>query len=279
MIVDGKRIAEEMLQKIAEEVKQIGRPLKLTAVLVGDHAGSKKFLELKKKAAEKVGINFTTQEFSADLPEGVLASRLRSLANLPDHSGVLVELPLPRQYHQEHILNTIPIKQDVDVLSVEAQKKFFSGDFLVVPPAVEAVRVIFEKYVVNPQGKKAAVFGHGLLVGKPIAYWLYQRGAMVSVVDEFTKNPKQYSQEADLVITGVGQPNLINAEMVKEGAVIIDFGYNQQLETGNPQLVVGDVNFSDVEKKCSLITPVPGGVGPLVIAAVLKNLVSLARQN
>lgn len=279
MIVDGKTIAEEMLRKVAEEVKQIGRPLKLTAVLVGDHAGSRKFLELKKKAAEKVGINFTMQEFSADLPEGVLASRLRSLANLPDRSGVLIELPLPRQYHQETILNTIPIEKDVDVLSAEAQKKFFSGDFLVVPPAVEAVRVIFEKYAVNSQGKKAAVFGHGLLVGKPIAYWLYQQGAMVSVVDEFTKNPKQYSQEADLVITGVGKANLISAEMIKEGAVVIDFGYNQQLESGSPQLVVGDVNFSEVQGKCALITPVPGGVGPLVIAAVLKNLVSLVCQN
>src|SRR3989344_4662381 len=273
MIIDGKKMAEEELAKVAVEVKKIKSPLKLVAVLIGDNTGSKKFLELKKRAAEKVGINFEIREFSEDLPEGVLASRLRALASLPENSGVLIELPLPRQYHKETLLNTVPVEKDVDVLSEAAQKKFFSGDFSILPPAVEAVKTILEKYQVVVKGKKAVVFGQGLLVGKPIAYWLYQQGVLVSVVDEFTKNPERCSQEADILIAGAGQPNLIKGAMVKEGAVVIDFGYNS-LENK----VVGDVNFAEVQEKCALITPVPGGVGPLVIAAVLKNLVILAKR-
>lgn len=270
MIVDGKKIAEEMLADIAKQAGQLKKLPKLTAVLVGQHPGSKRFLELKRKAAEKVGLKFERQEFPGDLPEAVLVSRLRVLAQEPENKGVLIELPLPRQFNAEVILNTVPPEKDVDVLSGVAQKKYFSGDFSILPPAVEAVRVIFEKYGVQPKGKKAAIFGQGLLVGKPIAYWLYQRGAKVSVADEFTKNPSQYSQTADILISGVGKAHLVGAEMVKEGAVIIDFGY-ENLEGK----MVGDINFDEVISKASLITPVPGGVGPIVIAAVLKNLVKL----
>lgn len=274
MIIDGKKIAEEMLAEVAKKVKTLrqiqGKSLKLVTILVGRHLGSKKFLELKGVAAKKAGIDFEMKEFPDDLPEGALLSRVKSFVQSSDGAGILIELPLPRQYQPASFLNAIPPEKDIDVLSETAQKRFFSGDFTVLPPAVEAVKIIFDKYKINPRGKKVAVFGHGRLVGKPIAYWLYQRRAMVSVVDELTKNPDQYSKEAAILISGVGRAQLIGREMIKEGAVVIDFGY-ENLEGR----MVGDVNFEETKDKASLITPVPGGVGPIVIAAVLGNLLKL----
>ncbi|MDO8494948.1 MAG: bifunctional 5,10-methylenetetrahydrofolate dehydrogenase/5,10-methenyltetrahydrofolate cyclohydrolase [bacterium] len=294
MIIDGKKIAEEVLGEVANEVKVTQQPLKLLAVLIGQHPGSKKFLELKGKAAQKVGIEFEMQEFGEDLTEGVFLSRLKTLVAQPKYSGVLIELPVPKRYPTEAALNAVPLEKDVDVLSEKAQKNFFSGDFSILPPAVEAVKIIFEKHNIDVRGKKVTVFGQGLLVGKPIAYWLYQQGVMVSVVNEFTKNPKQYAQTADILISGVGKAHLIKEDMVKEGAIVIDFGYeriegpdfssrlNRDRKIEDPRLqsnrekMVGDVDFEKIKDRASLITPVPGGVGPIVIAAVLKNLVKLA---
>ena len=175
------------------------------------------------------------------------------------------------------MLNAIPEEKDVDVLSEKSQKIFFAGESKVLPPAVEAVRQIFEEYGVEPKGKKAAVFGQGLLVGKPVSHWLVQQGAVVSVITEHTKEPDKISREADIIVSGVGPirgkgalralaasngvNHLITEGMVKEGAVVIDFAK--------------DVDFESVSKKAGLITPPIGGVGPIVVAAVLKNLVEL----
>lgn len=280
MIMDGKKIAEEMLVEVAEKVKTLqqvqGKPLKLVTILIGQHLGSKKFLELKGVAAKKVGIDFEMKEFPDDLPEGVLLSRVRSFIRLSTGTGILIELPLPRSYQPTPFLNAIPPEKDIDVLSEAAQKRFFSGDFTILPPAVEAVKIIFGKYKIDPRGKKIVIFGHGLLVGKPVAYWLYQQRAMVSVVDEFTKNPEQYSQAADILISGVGKAHLIGGEMIKAGAIVIDFGYCHLSTSDVDSKVVGDVDFENVKEKASLITPVPGGVGPVVIAAVLRNLLKLS---
>ena len=170
-------------------------------------------------------------------------------------------MPIPEKIDSVAILNTIPVQKDVDILSFEAQEKFYSGDFSILPPAVEAVKSIFEDYKIEAKNKKAVVFGQGVLVGKPVSFWLEKQGSLVTAIDEFTKNPETYSREADILIAGVGKINLIKEGMVKEGAVVIDFG--------------PDVDFESVSKKSSFITPPMGGVGPIVIAAVLKNLVNL----
>ncbi|MBI2063124.1 MAG: bifunctional 5,10-methylenetetrahydrofolate dehydrogenase/5,10-methenyltetrahydrofolate cyclohydrolase [Candidatus Yanofskybacteria bacterium] len=178
--------------------------------------------------------------------------------------GVLVELPLPLHINTQYIINAVPQEKDVDVLSEKSQGAFLADRSLILPPAVEAVKIIFEKYDINPKGKNCAVFGYGLLVGKPIGHWLASQGATVSIINEFTSNPAELSCHADIIVAGTGQEDLITKDMIKEGSVIIDFAK--------------DVDFDEVSKKASWITPVPGGVGPIVIAAVLKNLLTLYKK-
>ncbi|MBI2063380.1 MAG: bifunctional 5,10-methylenetetrahydrofolate dehydrogenase/5,10-methenyltetrahydrofolate cyclohydrolase [Candidatus Yanofskybacteria bacterium] len=195
-----------------------------------------------------------------------------SIAKAGVNHGVLIELPLPAHINTQYILNAIPQEKDVDVLSERAQGTFFArleakllgvGRSLILPPAVEAVKTIFKKYDINLKGKKCAIFGYGLLVGKPISHWLASQGATVSIINEFTPNPAELSRHADIIVAGTGQEGLIAEEMVKEEAVVIDFGK--------------DVDFEPIAKKASLITPPIGGVGPIVIAAVLKNLLALCK--
>ena len=134
--------------------------------------------------------------------------------------------------------------------------------------------MLFDTYNIDPKGKAAAVFGQGRLVGKPISHWLTAQGAKVNMIDELTTNPEKLSLQADVIISGVGKPGLITADMVRDNAIVIDYGYGKKGKT-----MAGDVDFENVAKKSSLITPVPGGMGPLVVAAVLKNLVTLQDKN
>lgn len=270
MIIDGRKIAEEILVELADKIKQLVKPLRLAAVLVGDHPGSRKFLELKEKTARKIGVNFRLYEFPAGITSQQLRKRTVEIAKAQVNSGILIELPLPSHINSQYILNAVPEEKDIDVLSQKSLGVFFAGRSQILPPSVEAVKIIFEKYSLNPQGKKCVVFSYGLLVGKPISHWLAAQGATISIINEFTANPEKLSREADILVSGVGKPNLIKADMIKQGVAVIDFGYENM-----EGKVVGDVAFDQVSPKCSLITPVPGGVGPIVIASVLKNLITL----
>ncbi|MEK7603568.1 MAG: bifunctional 5,10-methylenetetrahydrofolate dehydrogenase/5,10-methenyltetrahydrofolate cyclohydrolase [Patescibacteria group bacterium] len=270
MIIEGKLISKKILEELKGEIRQKNLNLFLAAVLVSDNPGIRKFIELKGKAAMEVGIDYNIFEFSEKISEEMLKNEVRKIVTDKGNNGVLVELPLPKGINAQNILNEITIDKDVDVLSREAQDSFFSNESGILPPAVEAVRTVLEFYKFEVKGMKAAVFGYGLLVGKPVAYWLSQNGADVSIIDENTKNPEKYSLEADIIISGVGKPEFIGGDMVKKGVVVIDFGYENK-----DGRMVGDFKFDEVAPKASLITPVPGGMGPVVVAAVLKNLIKL----
>ncbi len=265
MNIDGKKIRNKVLEELKSEVGS--RELRLVGILVGDHPGSKKFMELKEKAAKEIGIDFRLYKFSGDISTNKLRDELNNIAKQGVTHGIIVELPLPEQINTQYILNTIPQEKDVDVLSTKAQGAFFVGKSKILPPAVEALKIVLEEHDIDIKGKGTAVFGYGVLIGKPIANWLAAQGASVFVINEFTKNPEEISKEADIVISGVGKAGLIKEDMVKDNVVVIDFGYS---EDGK-----GDVDFDSVSKKASLITPVPGGMGPIVVAAVLKNLLRL----
>ena len=247
--------------EVSEKVKVINRPLRLAAVLVGDSKASRKFLDLKKVATEKIGVSFKQYEFKEMIKTDELCDEIVKISEDESNSGVLVELPLPTHIDFQKVLDCIPSEKDVDVLSQSAQWAYLSGESKILPPAVETVKVIFEKYNIDIRDKNCAVFGYGFLVGRPVSHWLTRQGVNVLIIDEFTKSPEQLSKQADIIISGVGQPNLIKAEMVKEGVIVIDFG--------------PDVDFENVSKKTSLITPPTGVVGPIVISAVLKNLILL----
>ena len=300
MIINGKQISHEILGRLEKEIRQKNLKLRLAAVLIrpvrgptrlkgvvgrrplferrftSDGTGIKKFLELKGKAARKIGVDYDIFEFPETITEDRLKKEVRKMVQDERNDGVLVELPLPKGINAQNILNEISAEKDVDVLSQEAQDLFYEVELsmeirlLILPPAVEAVKTILDFYHVGVKNKKAVVFGYGLLVGKPVAHWLKQNGAAVSVVDENTKNPRKNPLEADIIISGVGKPELIGGDMVKKGVAAIDFGY--QNKDGR---ITGDFRFDEVAPKASLITPVPGGVGPIVVAAVLGNLLKL----
>lgn len=269
MIINGRKIAEEVLEELKNEISTKGLKLRLAAVLVGDDVEFKKFVDLKGKAAERVGINFTIYRLPENIETGDLKNNMLEISEWSD--GVLVELPLPKGIDQRVILSEIPVEKDVDVLSDRAQDLFYENKSKINPPAVEALKIVLEKNNISLKGKKVAVFGQGVLVGKPVAYWLEKQEAEVLVIRSKTENPAEISKEADIIISGVGKPDLVKGNMVKDGVIVIDFGYGKNA-TGK---MVGDVDFESVALKASLITPVPGGMGPILIAAVLKNLVVL----
>jgi len=273
MVIDGNKIKEEVLNELKKEVINRNLKLRLAAILVGDDPGSRKFLELKGKAAQSIGIDFKMYEFPEDISTSKLREELNIIVKASVNSGVIIELPLPKHINNQYILNTISPQKDPDVLSTKSQGNFFVGKSKTLPPSVEAIKIMFEKNNLNIEGKNIVVFGYGFLVGKPITHWLKANGATVSIIDEFTKNPEKISKEADIIISGVGKAGLIKEDMVKDGVVVIDFGYTE--EGGK---IMGDVDFKAVSEKSSLITPVPGGMGPIVIAAVLKNLVILSSK-
>ncbi|MEK7203544.1 MAG: bifunctional 5,10-methylenetetrahydrofolate dehydrogenase/5,10-methenyltetrahydrofolate cyclohydrolase [Patescibacteria group bacterium] len=279
MLIDGKKIAQKILEELKSKTKNLEKPLRLVGVLVGDNPELKKFIELKKKAAEEIGVEFRSYEFPENITNSKLREELNKIAKAKVNHGVIIELPLPKHLNTQYLLNTIPEEKDVDVLSQKSQAAFFAGRSKALPPSVETAKQIFQEYSIEPKGKTVAVFGYGLLVGKFVSHWLINQGATVSVITEFTKEPDKISKEADIIVSGVGpirgrdtlralaasngvkKLNLITEDMVKQGAVVIDFGK--------------DVDFESVSKKAGLITPPTGGVGPIVVASVLKNLVEL----
>jgi methylenetetrahydrofolate dehydrogenase (NADP+)/methenyltetrahydrofolate cyclohydrolase len=273
MVIDGRKIADGILGELKNEVAKRKKPPYLAAVLVGDDAGSRRFLELKKKAAEGIGIECRIYEFPEKISNGELRKKLNQIVKATTCGGMIVELPLPPHLNTQAILNVVPEEKDPDVLSQKAQGTFFAGRSKILPPSVEAVKQIFKEYKIEPKGKIATVFGYGLLVGKPVSHWLTGQGAAVTVINEFTESPAELSKKADIIISGVGKPDLIKPDMIKEGAIVIDFGF-----AGTEKGITGDVDFEEVSKKASLITPVPGGTGPIVVAAVLKNFVKLIQN-
>jgi methylenetetrahydrofolate dehydrogenase (NADP+)/methenyltetrahydrofolate cyclohydrolase len=272
MIINGKEIAEKISESLKKEIQESGRKLTMAAVLVGGNEELKRFVALKEKAAEKIGIGFKFFEASEKLSQEELISEIKKLSQDTAIDGILVELPLPDKYDTQKVLDAIVPEKDVDILTTENQKKFYNGDFSVLPPAVEALKNILNEIKLDVKGKQAVVFGVGQLVGKPVSRWFESEGARVSVIDIDTKHPEKISPQADILVSGVGKSRLIGVNMVKEGAVVIDFGYELTIDG-----VTGDVNFNSVSKKAGAITPVPGGVGPLVVMAVFRNLVKLSK--
>ena len=267
-ILDGKRLSEKILLRLKKEAK--GLNLKLAVVLVGKEPASQLFLNQKKKACEKFGIGFELFKFPSKIGTSELKRKVAKIAKRLDISGIIIQLPLPKKIKSQEILNLIPPKKDVDVLSETNLGKFYQGTFSFLPPTVGAIVYILKNYRIKLKGKNIVLVGGGELVGKPLSLWLLRKGATFSVVNKFTKNLTSFTRKADILISGAGKPNLIKGSMVKKNAVIIDCGSGKLKGK-----VRGDVDFESVSKKASYIAPVPGGVGPMTVAIVLWNLVKM----
>jgi methylenetetrahydrofolate dehydrogenase (NADP+)/methenyltetrahydrofolate cyclohydrolase len=270
MIVDGKAIAEKIKSSLREEISKSGRKIRLAIIKVADDPVTVKYLEVKRKFAEAIGVNVRIYDVPRDISTNKLREKISEVVHIKENSGVIVQLPLPEGINMQYILDAITPEKDPDVLSSKSLGKFASGKGI-LPPVAGAIKEILTAYDVEPKAKTAVVVGAGRLVGKPAASWLINEGATVSIIDENTKDPENYIKNADIIISGVGKPNLIKTGMVKDGVVAIDCGTSES--SGQ---VVGDIDMK-VSEKASLFSPVPGGIGPITIAILFKNLVELAK--
>ncbi len=267
-IIDGRTISENIIGRVKKEIEKKGLNLKLGAVLVGDNPISLSYISQKEKICRKVGISFSLYKISERIKENDLIDKI--FAVFSECSGLIVQLPLPKNIDTQLILNAVPPEKDIDLLSAKSLGKFYAGDFSILPPVVSAIEYIFKKERISLKGKNVAIIGSGKLVGKPLAVWMMARKATLSVINEFTDDISFYTKKADIVISGVGKPNLIKGKMIKKGAIVIDAG--SSVEDGR---LKGDIHLESVLKKGAIVSPVPGGVGPITTACLLENLIKM----
>lgn len=279
MIIDGKRIANEIQQEIKQTIEEFtGRPPCLAVILVGDHPPSQIYVTRKTQACEAVGIRSVKYVLPPTISEEVLIGKIEELNHDESIDGILVQLPLPSHMNPLFITHCISPDKDVDGFHPYNVGKMLIGDmngFLPCTPL--GIKVLMERSGIEMTGKHALVIGRSNIVGKPMAAMLMQGipggNATVTIAHRYSIDLKKFCQLADVIIIAIGQPNFITADMVKEGAVVIDVGINKidNATKKNGYQIVGDVDFEHVAPKCSFITPVPGGVGPMTIAMLLRN--------
>lgn len=270
ILLDGKKLSQKILDEVGLEVTKLDGKLRLGVVLVGKNPVIEKFIEQKKKAAESVGIDIRIYSFDEAITNNELRKRLAEVVHEKRNTGVIIQLPLPAHINQQYILNSVTPEKDPDVLSSRAIGSFVTGKSLILPPVAGAVKAFFEEYGIDYKKKNIVIVGAGDLVGKPVTFWLLGEKATFSVVRSVTEHPEEFLKRADIVISGVGKPKFITADMIKEGAVVVDAGTSE-----SEGKVVGDVDFDSVAQKAAYLTPVPGGVGPVTVAMLLKNLLTL----
>jgi methylenetetrahydrofolate dehydrogenase (NADP+)/methenyltetrahydrofolate cyclohydrolase len=272
-LLNGKKLSEKILTNLKKEIKKSNLKLGLAVVQIGENPVSQIFINQKKKACEKTGINFKLFKFSAKIGNTELKREIEKIVKNPENSGVIIQLPLPKKFLPEEFLNLIPEEKDIDVLSESSLGKFYQGTLKVLPPTVQGILYLLKNYKIELRGKDIVIVGAGRLVGFPLAIQLLKEKATVSVLNEFTRDTPFFTKKADILVSGVGWPNLIKGDLVKKGVIVIDAGTS--MKKGR---LVGDIDFKSVSKKANYITPVPGGVGPMTVACLLENLVKLNTQ-
>lgn len=275
-LIDGKQLAAQMRVEIAEKVKKFkterGREIGLAVVLVGDNPASQVYVRNKIKACEEVGIKSLAYYLPAETPQKELEELLSSLAADGNVDGILVQLPLPKHLDSDRALKLIPAEKDVDGFSESNIGKLAMNLDCLVACTPNGVMKMLESKNISVRGKKAVVVGRSNIVGRPMALLLINADATVTVCHSKTADLKKECLEADILVAAIGKAKFIKADMVKEGAVVIDVGMNRD-ENGK---LCGDVDFENVKEKCSYITPVPGGVGPMTITMLMYNTYAAA---
>jgi methylenetetrahydrofolate dehydrogenase (NADP+)/methenyltetrahydrofolate cyclohydrolase len=276
-LIDGKELSQKIRKNVKKEIEileSVGVTPGLAVILVGDDPASKTYVSMKEKACEEAGIYSIVHKMPTSISQEKILEIL-DMINKNDYiDGILVQLPLPKHIDTDEIINAINPRKDVDGFHPFNVGRLVSGLDSFVPCTPLGVMKMFDEYGIDVKGKDVCVVGASNIVGKPMLNLLLNAGATVDICHIFTKDLKAHTKEADIIIVGVGKPNLIKEDMVKEGAIVIDIGINR-LESGK---LVGDVDFENVAPKCSHITPVPGGVGPMTIAMLLENTLKAAKN-
>ncbi len=287
ILIDGKKTADEIKKEIAEEVKQLvatgRRAPHLAAVLVGHDGGSETYVAFKIKDCEEVGFRSTLVRFDDDVTEAELLAKVEALNNDTDLDGFIVQLPLPKHISEQKVIEAIDARKDVDGFHPENIGRLVLGlpAFLSATPF--GIIELLKRYQIPTSGKNCVIVGRSNIVGRPLSILMSQKAvnATVTVAHSQTKNLEKVCSEADILIAALGSPEFIKANMVKEGAVVIDVGTTRvpAPETKSGYRLKGDVKFDEVAPKCSYITPVPGGVGPMTRVSLLQNTLLAAKKN
>lgn len=280
-IIDGKLVAEKIRNELKEKIQKLindGKKVPgLVTILVGENPASEVYVKMKNKACKKLGMHSLQDTYPADIPEEELLKVIVKYNNDPQYHGILVQLPLPDHIDENKVIEAIDPKKDVDGFHPISTGKLVIGQDTFYPCTPYGILELLKYYKIPVKGKHVVVVGRSNIVGKPVANLLLQKqdgaNAVVTVCHSAAPDISYYTKQADILIAAVGRAEMIKADMIKEGAVIIDVGVNRVDDntTDKEYKITGDVDFEDVKEKASYITPVPGGVGPMTITMLLYN--------
>ena len=277
MIIDGKKIAETLRQKLKKEIIEIKSSFKsvpgLTVILIGEDPASKIYVRNKEKFSKEIGINSEVIKYPENIEEKEVLSKIIELNKNKKVSGILVQLPLPKHINKQKVIETILPEKDVDGFHPINVGNLSSGYDSKVPCTPLGCFLLLKEVEKNLSGKHAVVIGRSNLNGKPMAQLLLKENCTVTITHSKTKDLKSQCNKADIIIAAVGKPKLVKGDWVKKNAIVIDVGINKTVDG-----IVGDVDFNEVSKVAKAITPVPGGVGPMTIACLLRNTVECFKR-
>lgn len=267
ILMDGKTLRNKILNEIKEKVQKEDIKATLAIILVGNNEASKIYIRNKEKACEEVGIEVKTFLLDENTTENELCNLIEHLNDDKDITGIILQSPVPNHIDFDKCSSLIKSIKDVDGFTNKNIYNLYLNNETLVPCTVKAIIELTKEYKIDLEGSNVVVVGRGNIVGKPLALALLNRNATVTIAHSKTKNLKNITKNADILICAVGKPNLITEDMVKENATVIDVGISRV-----DGKVVGDVDFSNVAKKCKFITPVPGGIGPMTVAMIMENI-------
>jgi len=273
MIIDGRKIREEMLKDIAKNISMLSFAPVFCDILVGSDPASAQYVRMKAKTAESVGIKFYPATFPDAITTEELIEEIRTLNHMPNMSGIIVQLPLPSHLDRQKILDAIDPLLDVDCLGSVASKMFYENNNPIGFPTALACIKALDSTAINLADKNIIVLGRGNLVGKPVAHLLQAQELKIQVIHSTTENPEVLIKQADVIISGIGKGKFITGDKIKKGSIVIDAGTSE--DNGG---IVGDVDLASVLPVASYVSPTPGGVGPITVAMLLNNVLQVAQK-
>ncbi|MDD4643927.1 MAG: bifunctional 5,10-methylenetetrahydrofolate dehydrogenase/5,10-methenyltetrahydrofolate cyclohydrolase [Bacilli bacterium] len=268
VIIDGKKISLKIKEKLKQEIANLKNKPTLAVIQIGNNEASNSYIRAKEKVAQEIGINFIHLKYLEDIEEQIIINKINELNMNKDITGIIIQLPIPKKFNTNKIINNIHPTKDVDGLTYKNIGKLIQDIPSLISCTPKGIMRLLDEYKIDIKGKNIVVVGRSNLVGKPIAQLLLNRDATVTVCHSHTKNLSFYTKQADILIVAVGKKHLITKDMVKEESVIIEVGINK--EDNN---LYGDVDFDNVKDIASYITPVPGGVGPMTVMMLMENVV------
>jgi methylenetetrahydrofolate dehydrogenase (NADP+)/methenyltetrahydrofolate cyclohydrolase len=283
-IIDGKKISDDILREIKEELSASDLNPGLALILAGNNSASEMYVKMKAKRCQELGYKSIVDIADINVTEDEILRKVKQYNADKSIHGILVQLPLPSQINETKVIEAISTDKDVDGFHPVSMGKLVIGEKGFVPCTPAGIIELIKRYKIETKGKNIVVLGRSNIVGKPIANLLLQKGEFadgtVTVCHSRTRDMKTFTQNADIIIAAIGKPNFVKGEMIKEGVVLIDVGINRIHDAQTPKgyKVVGDIDYDSCFEKCSMITPVPGGVGPMTVAMLMKNTLDSARK-